>query len=83
MSVLAAMIEMLYHMQLNAALGPQLKFMGAQLNTHGVDSWAGAIFLTLTGAALFELTRRHFQAQWGEIQEDIEKEIKRREAIST
>ncbi len=37
----------------------------------------------LTGAAMFELTRRHFNRQWGEVQEDIEKEIKRREAIST
>jgi branched-chain amino acid transport system permease protein len=34
-----------------------------------------------TGAALFELTRRHFAVQWGEIQTEIEKEIKRREAL--
>ncbi|MCK6426412.1 MAG: branched-chain amino acid ABC transporter permease [Burkholderiaceae bacterium] len=79
----AVMIEMVYHLQLNAALGPQLKFLGATLDTHGVDSWVGAVFLTLTGAALFELARRQFNAQWGEIQEDIEKEIKRREAIAT
>jgi branched-chain amino acid transport system permease protein len=30
---------------------------------------------------LFELTRREFVRQWGEIQEFIEKEIKRREAL--
>lgn len=79
----AVMIEMVYHLQLNAALGPQLKFLGATLDTHGVDSWFGAVFLTVTGLALFELARRQFTAQWGEIQEDIEKEIKRREAIAT
>ena len=79
----AAMIEMLYHLQLNAALGPQLKFMGATLNAQGADSWVGALFLLVTGAGLFELARRQFQTQWGEIQEDIEKEIKRREAIAT
>ena len=28
-----------------------------------------------------ELVRRHFVSQWGEIQEDIEKEIKRRESL--
>ena len=79
----AVMIEMVYHRQLNAALGPNLKFLGAQLNTHGADAWFGAIFLTVTAAGLFELARRQFQSQWGEIQEDIEKEIKRREAIAT
>lgn len=79
----AVMIEMVYHLQLNAALGPQLEFLGATLNTHGIDSWFGAVFLTLTGVALFELARRQFTAQWSEIQEDIEKEIKRREAIAT
>jgi branched-chain amino acid transport system permease protein len=29
----AAMIEMVYHLQLNSALGPKLKFMGAMLHT--------------------------------------------------
>ena len=33
-----------------------------------------------TGVVLFELTRREFVRQWGTIQEEIEKEIKRREA---
>ena len=34
----------------------------------------------LTGLGLFEVTRRHFVRQWGEIQEYIEKEMKRRES---
>ena len=34
----AAMIEMVYHLQLNAALGPELKFMGAALNARGQNS---------------------------------------------
>ena len=34
----------------------------------------------LTGLGLFEVTRRQFLREWGEIQEYIEKEIKRREA---
>jgi branched-chain amino acid transport system permease protein len=33
----------------------------------------------LTGLGLFELARRQFARDWGEIQTDIEKEIKRRE----
>ncbi len=77
----AAMIEMVYHRQLNEALGPELRFLGATLNSAGVDAWFGAAWLMLVGIGLFELARRHYARQWGEIQEDIEKEIKRREAL--
>jgi branched-chain amino acid transport system permease protein len=77
----AAMIEMVYHIKLNAALGPEVKFMGATLDTQGLNSWFGAGFLMVTGIGLFELVRRHFKRQWGEIQEFIEKEMKRREAL--
>ncbi|MFO1272621.1 MAG: branched-chain amino acid ABC transporter permease [Rubrivivax sp.] len=76
-----AMIEMVYHLQLNQALGPKLTFMGAGLDAKGVDSWVGALLLVGTAAALFEVTRRHFARQWGEIQEEIEKEVKRKEAL--
>jgi branched-chain amino acid transport system permease protein len=78
----AGMIEMIYHLKLNPALGPELKFLGATLNAHTVDSWFGTGFVLLTGLGLFEVCRRHFVRQWGEIQEYIEKEIKRREALA-
>jgi branched-chain amino acid transport system permease protein len=77
----AAMIEMVYHLQLNAALGPDMVFMGMPLNAKGLNSWFGAGFVLLTGLGLFELCRRQFLHQWGEIQQDIEKEVKRREAL--
>ena len=77
----ACMIEMLYHLQLNAALGSQLKFLGATLDSKGLNSWFGAAFVMLTGLGLFEVCRRQFAVEWGQIQEDIEKEIKRREAL--
>ena len=75
-----AMIEMVYHLQLNQALGPELKFMGATLNAKDLDSWFGAAFVLVVGVAMFELTRRQFVREWGDIQEWIEKEVKRREA---
>jgi branched-chain amino acid transport system permease protein len=78
----AGMIEMVYHLKLNPALGPQLQFLGVTLNAHGVDSWFGCAFVLLTGIGLFELTRRHFVRQWGDIQEFIEKDNKRREALA-
>ncbi len=77
----AAMIEMTYHLQLNAALGPELQFMGAPLNAKGVGSWLGSALLMLVGLGLFEICRRKFAAKWGQIQESIEKEIKQREAL--
>jgi branched-chain amino acid transport system permease protein len=77
----AAMIEMVYHLKLNAALGPELHFMGATLNAQGANSWFGAAFVMVTGIGLFEVARRHFVRQWGQIQEFIEKEMKRRESL--
>ncbi len=77
----AAMIEMLYHLQLNAALGPELSFLGGTLNSKGLNSWFGSAFVMLTGLGLFELCRRQFAREWGQIQESIEKEIKRMETL--
>ena len=78
---IGAMVEMVYHRQLNAALGPDLRYLGATLNTESVNTWVGAVFVMLVGVGLFELTRREFARQWGDTQGEIEKEIKRREAL--
>ncbi|MEN9418747.1 MAG: hypothetical protein RI988_2367 [Pseudomonadota bacterium] len=77
----AAIVEMVYHTQLQDTLGHTVEFMGATLNTQGVDAWFGAAFVLLTGLGLFEVARRRFVHDWGETQEWIEKEIKRREAL--
>jgi branched-chain amino acid transport system permease protein len=77
----AAMIEMVYHLQLNAALGPELSFLGGTLNSKGLNSWFGSAFVMLTGLGLFEVCRRQFAREWGQIQESIEKEIKRMETL--
>ena len=78
---LGAMIEMVYHLQLNAAMGNTLVFMGAQLNVASLTSWFGSAFVCVTGAAFFELLRRQYVVEWGEIQEYIEKEIKHLESL--
>ena len=77
----AAMIEMLYHLQLDAALGSQLRFMGVNLNTAAPATWALAAAVMLAALTLFELVRRRFAVKWGDTQEAIEKEIKLREAV--
>ena len=75
-----AMVEMLYHIKLNEALGPHMTLLGVSLNTRSLDTWIGALMLVLTGALLFDLVRREFSRQWEQIQSDIEVETQRRAA---
>lgn len=79
LTAVAVIVEMVYHIKLNEALGPEMSFMGATISTHGVDAWVGSVFLLITGVGLFELVRRQFVHQWGQIQEDIEAENLRRQ----
>ncbi len=77
-----AMIEMVYHLQLNQVLGPQMKYIGLDLNAKGVASWVGAGIVLLVGLVLFEMARRRFVPLWGRVQEEIEAEIRRREVAA-
>ncbi len=77
----AAIIEMIYHLQLGTSMGSTLRFMSVPLDAHSLDSWFGAGFVMLTGLALFELTRREFARQWGVVQGEIEHEIRKRQAL--
>lgn len=74
-----AAIEMIYHLQLDAAMGDVVTYLGAPMNVRSASSWFGVVFVTLTCLGVFELARRQFMVQWSDIQADIEKEIKRRE----
>ena len=76
----AAMIEMMYHLQFNTSLGSTLKFMGVELNVQAAASWIGALAITAVGFAAFEVARRRFARQWGEVQGEIEAEIRAKEA---
>jgi branched-chain amino acid transport system permease protein len=75
-----AMIEMVYHLQLNEVLGPQMNYLGLSLNAKGWGSWVGAGVVLVIGVVLFEMSRRRFAPMWGRIQEEIERDIKQREA---
>jgi branched-chain amino acid transport system permease protein len=77
----AAIVEMIYHVQLEAGSGDTVKFMGQVLNTKDLNVWLGAAALLAVGGALFELVRRRFKEKWGAIQEEIEKEIHRRGSV--
>ncbi|MEO3712976.1 branched-chain amino acid ABC transporter permease [Roseateles flavus] len=77
----SCIVEMLYHLQLNAAMGPELGFMGARIRSNSVDAWFGAVLAMVVGLGLFELARRRFRAEWDQTQEEIEQDIKRRESL--
>jgi branched-chain amino acid transport system permease protein len=75
----AAIVEMIYHLQLNAMSGSELPFVGVTLDVKRASSWVGAAVVMLVGIGLFEMARRRFSVQWGAIQGYIENELKRRE----
>jgi len=76
----ASMIEMLYHLQLDSAMGSTLRFLGLELDSRGWSSWLGALAVAAVGFLLFESTRRRFAGHWGEVQGEIEAAIRAREA---
>ena len=76
----AALIEMVYHMQLNEALGPTMRFLGVEINVRSAVSWIGALVVAGVGVMLFEFARRSFARRWGEAQGEIEAAIRAREA---
>jgi branched-chain amino acid transport system permease protein len=71
----AALVEMIYHLQLNASQGSELNMLGVTLNVMGPSSWLGAGALFLVGGTLFELTRRRFAVRWKAVQEAIEQQL--------
>jgi branched-chain amino acid transport system permease protein len=78
----AAMIEMIYQLQLNEALGPEMQFLGITLDAKSLGSWLVALAVLAVGVALFEWRRRGLHREWNQIQEEIASEIERREAAA-
>jgi branched-chain amino acid transport system permease protein len=78
----AALIEMIYHVQLDAAVSSTIRFLGFTLDTRSSGTWALACGLTLVGAGAFEWARRRFAAGWSDAQQAIEASLKAREMAS-
>jgi branched-chain amino acid transport system permease protein len=74
-----AMIEMVYHGQLNEALGPQMRFMGVPLNIESMASWLGSGAVFVLGLGLLEWARRRFALRWGQAQAEIEAALRLKE----
>ncbi len=70
----AALVEMVYHRQLNAAMGSVVTFMGLGLDTASAKDWLGLCGVLVLGGWVFSLAQRRFGDRWDAAQEAIEKE---------
>jgi len=66
-----ALVEMVYHQQLNAALGTDLPFAGIVLNSADPLTWLTALGLLLVGLLLFEWVRQRFALRWSAIHSEM------------
>jgi branched-chain amino acid transport system permease protein len=74
-----ALVEMVYHLQLGAALGAPLRYLGLSLEVGRLTHWLGAVAVVTVGFAAFEYVRRLFAREWGAIQSEIEADMAFRE----
>ena len=70
----AALVEMVYHRQLNASMGSQVSFLGLGLDTASGQSWLAVCAVLIVGGWLFAAAQRRFSLNWGAVQEAIERE---------
>ena len=70
----SALVEMVYHRQLDAAMGPALRFLGMALDTSSVAHWSGLLVYMATGVLCFEWSRRGFALQWNAVHQSMEDE---------
>jgi branched-chain amino acid transport system permease protein len=66
-----ALVEMIYHLQLNASVGPALPFAGLVLDTQDRSTWLMALALLGVGLLGFEWLRQRFQPVWTQIQVEM------------
>ena len=66
-----ALVEMIYHLQLNASVGPALPFAGLVLDTQDRSTWLMALALLGVGLLGFEWLRQRFQPVWTQIQVEL------------
>jgi branched-chain amino acid transport system permease protein len=62
---------MIYHLQLNASIGPELPFAGLVLHTQERSTWLMALALLAVGLGGFEWLRQRFQPVWAQIQSEL------------
>ena len=74
-----AVVEMIYHLQLNDTAGPELGYLGLKLSVGSALHWLAALAVLAAGLGLLEMLRRPFMRRWAAIQQDIEAAQRRRQ----
>jgi branched-chain amino acid transport system permease protein len=75
----AALVEMVYQQQMDAALGPNLIFMGLPLSTQSPLSWLASAAVCQVGLGVFAMARRRFTPVWEAIQAEMVPDTHRQE----
>ena len=70
----SALVEMVYHRQLDAAMGPVLRFLGMALDTSSAVHWSGLLVYLALGVLGFEWSRRRFALRWDAVHQSMEDE---------
>ena len=73
-------IEMLYHLTLDAANGPVMRLFGASVDTTAAPAWIIALALVVAGIIGFRIVQPGFRQVWGDANGEIEEAIRRAEA---
>ena len=66
-----ALVEMIYHLQLDGGNGSQLAFAGWVLNTDSATTWGISLALLAIGLLVFKTVRRRFALICSDIQTEI------------
>jgi branched-chain amino acid transport system permease protein len=74
------MIEMLYHLTLDAANGTVMKRFGGMIDTATALPWIVASVLVIVGVVAFRMLQPGFQQAWSDANSAIEEEIRRTQA---
>ena len=74
------MIEMLYHLTLDAANGTVMQLFGRSVDTAAAPAWIIAAVLAVAGIVAFRAVRPGFVQVWGDANTEIEENIRRAQA---
>jgi branched-chain amino acid transport system permease protein len=74
-----AVVEMIYHLQLNDTAGSELGYLGLTLSVGSALHWLAALAVLAAGLGLLEMLRRPFMHRWAAIQQDIEAAQRRKQ----
>lgn len=73
-------VEMSYHLTLGFSAGGAMSLLGFDVDASAAPAWIVAALLVAAGGWLFQVTRKGFAAEWGDVQAVIEDRIKRGQA---